>query len=55
MAALRLKRGEELVRSSLAARVNGYVGGYGDRVRLSIIKIKKSQFFNLGFLQPGEG
>jgi len=31
MAALRLKRGEELVRSSLAARVNGYVGGYGDR------------------------
>jgi hypothetical protein len=32
MAALKLCRGKQLIMSSVAARVNGYVGGYGDKV-----------------------
>ena len=32
MAALQLRRGKQLVTSSVAARLNGYVGGYGDKV-----------------------
>jgi len=31
MAALKLSRGKDLVTSSVAARLNGYVGGYGDK------------------------
>eukprot|EP00090_Calanus_glacialis_P037658 TRINITY_DN6508_c0_g1_i2.p1 TRINITY_DN6508_c0_g1~~TRINITY_DN6508_c0_g1_i2.p1 ORF type:complete len:120 (-),score=38.08 TRINITY_DN6508_c0_g1_i2:124-483(-) len=31
MAALKLCRGKQLIMSSVAARVNGYVGGYGDK------------------------
>ena len=32
MAALKLSRGKGLVTSSVAARLNGYVGGYGNKV-----------------------
>ena len=36
MAALNLSRGKQLIISHVAARLNGYVGGYGNKVFISV-------------------
>ena len=36
MAALNLSHGKQLIISHVAARLNGYVGGYGNKVFISV-------------------